>query len=489
METLFGERLRRWSADPGVPPALEMPGRTIPYAELNGRVDACAAWLAAEGCRPGGVVAVTIADEVTNLVATLALLRLGVPQTCLPAHEPAAVRARLAGRLDVARVVAVDARHGLDGRPLSLATQDRLRPAPGQRPCTALHADPDAVALYFTSSGTTGEPKIIPMSQRVLAMRAERGNLAPGERPFLLGSVEDYPGRSSRLRAAHQGLTSVLQSTEGSSRLDVRDLCSRLRVTRLDLTVLQATGLAAGGPSALAFPAGLKAFASGSRVPKTLRDAFRAAGTPLYVEYGAREAGGFTSTWPADRDPSIENVGSVVAGTELELVGADGAPARHGEIGEIRVRSAVMVGGYLRDAEATSRHFRDGWFHPGDLGSLTCHGSLVLHGRADDMMNLSGIKIFPAEIERVLESDASVKAAAAFAVPSAVYGDLPYAAVELHDAAARDVSALMARARARLGTRAPRKIIVVDALPRNSTGKVLRRELAALATGAGFRER
>ena len=324
---------------------------------------------------------------------------------------------------------------------------------------------------------------------RVLAMRAERGNLAPGERPFLLGSVEDYPGRSSRLRAAHQGLTSVLQSTEGSSRLDVRDLCSRLRVTRLDLTVLQATGLAAGGPSALAFPAGLKAFASGSRVPKTLRDAFRAAGTPLYVEYGAREAGGFTSTWPADRDPSIENVGSVVAGTELELVGADGAPARHGEIGEIRVRSAVMVGGYLRDAEATSRHFRDGWFHPGDLGSLTSHGSLVLHGRADDMMNLSGIKIFPAEIERVLESDASVKAAAAFAVPSAVYGDLPYAAVELHDAAARDVSALMARARARLGTRAPRKIIVVDALPRNSTGKVLRRALAALATGAGFRER
>jgi len=93
------------------------------------------------------------------------------------------------------------------------------------------------------------------------------------------------------------------------------------------------------------------------------------------------------------------------------------------------------------------------------------------------MMNLDGIKIFPAEIERVLEEHPGVRAAAAFARSSAAHGDIPMAAVELHASATVGVEELMTCARERLGVRAPRKIIVLDALPRNAAGKVLKREL------------
>jgi acyl-CoA synthetase (AMP-forming)/AMP-acid ligase II len=96
------------------------------------------------------------------------------------------------------------------------------------------------------------------------------------------------------------------------------------------------------------------------------------------------------------------------------------------------------------------------------------------------MMNLNSIKIFPAEIERVLEEHPAVRAAAAFAKSSAAYGDIPVAAVELHHSAKVGVEELMARARESLGVRAPRRIIVVDTLPRSATGKILKHELIGL---------
>ena len=95
-------------------------------------------------------------------------------------------------------------------------------------------------------------------------------------------------------------------------------------------------------------------------------------------------------------------------------------------------------------------------------------------------MNLSGIKIYPAEIERVLEGDPAVKTAAAFALRSAVHGEIPVVAVEWQGDARPDVAALLSRARALLGVRAPRKIVLVDALPRTPAGKVARRELARI---------
>lgn len=113
------------------------------------------------------------------------------------------------------------------------------------------------------------------------------------------------------------------------------------------------------------------------------------------------------------------------------------------------------------------------------MGYFLPDGSLVHLGRADDMMNLGSIKIFPAEIEAVAQDFPGVSECAAFAVRAPAMGDIPILAVVA--APGVDADALLAQCRGRLGLRAPRKVLVVPALPRNAQGKVLRRELAALA--------
>jgi acyl-CoA synthetase (AMP-forming)/AMP-acid ligase II len=158
-----------------------------------------------------------------------------------------------------------------------------------------------------------------------------------------------------------------------------------------------------------------------------------------------------------------------------------------GEPGEIRLRAPGMARAYHDDPEETALRFRGGWFHPGDLASRRADGQMIIHGRADDMMILNGINIYPAEIEAALERHPAVANAAALPVRSTAHGEIPVAAVELLPGAAASRAELLAFARARLGLRAPRRVLVLERLPRSPQGKVLKREIAprfAPAAGA-----
>jgi long-chain acyl-CoA synthetase len=482
MQTIFGARLRQHASNPQAPVAIALPGCDITYAELLGQVEACATWLVREGCEPSELVGLTITDEVAHLVASLALLFLGIPQVCLPTHDPAPTRLRLAQKLSVTRVLVADAQHRLDGIASLALKPECLRAPPRDRPSDPVHHDPDATAIYFTSSGTTGEPKVVALSQRLMSRRAERlgecQSFTPQERVLMAVSVENYPAKTTRLYCLYLGMTSVLKEAHSTS---ILDLCTQLNVTCLELTVLQALGIAREDSGKHFLPAHARVFIGGSRVPGLLRDSLRARiGPKVFVNYGAQEVWRIASTFPNDSESDDESVGHPPPWLELEIVDGEGTPRRAGEVGEVRVRSECMIHEYYRDPVGTSRHFRDGWFYPGDLGSLTPGGALRLHGRKDDMMSLNSIKIFPAEIERVLEEHPAVKAAAALAIPSTVHGDIPAAVVELHAPAQASVEDLMAHARARLGVRAPRRIVIVAALPRNAAGKIVKRELVHL---------
>ncbi|TMH60854.1 MAG: hypothetical protein E6H53_03725 [Betaproteobacteria bacterium] len=485
MQTVFGARLEHYASTARASPALAMPGREIAYSELLRRVRSCAAWLTGEPGLPLQPVGITIAEEIPHLVASLTLLSLGVPQISLPTSEPVSKRLNLAERLGVGRVLLTDPQYALPGRDAQLLTPDLDDPAAGHASLDAVLSDPDAPAIYFTSSGTSGEPKVFALSQRALAWRAElitaSERIGAGDRSLTLLSVEDFLVKSRLLRCAYLGLTSVLAESRSSPSLSVQELCASLGVTCLELGVLQASSLVLDNTDPRPLPAQTKVHTAGATVSLALRHRFKTRfGVPLFVHYGAREFGRIASTFPDSDDEELETVGLPVPWIDLEIVDDDGKPLPPGEVGEVRVRSECMTREYHRDPVATARHFKDGWFYPRDLASLTPGGALCLHGRADDMMNLNGIKIFPSEIERVLEAHPAVKAAAAFSRSSAALGDIPIAAVELHASVAIGVEELMACARERLGVRAPRKIIVLDALPRNAAGKVLKRELASL---------
>lgn len=482
--TIFAARLRQHALGAPTSPAMVMSGRMITQAELLGHVENCAAWLARRERLPSEVVGVTIADEYTHMVASLALLYLGIPQVCLPTHDPAAMRLDLTQRLPVSRVVVTDVQQAHAEREPLLLTPEILHAADPAEPPAAVDGDPDAPAIYFTSSGTTGKQKIFAMSQRALAWHAERmvesEAMAPGFRALVPVSVEHSPAKAKRLFTSYLGLTSVFQ-TRSSQRVSVQALCAGLDVTCVELNVLQATSIVQDQSDNRHFPAGTSVYVSGSRVPASLRQAFTTRfAMPMFIHYGAREFGRISTTYPGAHADAPETVGTPVPWIDFEIVDADARALPAGEIGELRVRSECMTHEYYRDAVATSRHFRNGWFYPGDLASVTSGGALCLHGRTDDMMTMNSIKIFPAEIERVLEEQPGVRAAAAFAKSSVTHGDIPVAAVELHAWAGIGTDELMARARERLGVRAPRKIFVVDALPRNAAGKVMKQGLIGL---------
>ena len=199
----------------------------------------------------------------------------------------------------------------------------------------------------------------------------------------------------------------------------------------------------------------------------------------MTVRYGATECGTIAFASPGQHD-EYEAVGFPVAGLELEIVDALGVAVGPEEAGEIRVRVDGMASGYVDNPEETQLRFRDGWFYPGDVGMLLDDGRLVVHGRADDMMILNGINVFPAEIERVLERHPAVLTSAALPLPSHVHGQIPVAAVELRPGAVVSSMELLVYAREQLALRAPRRIIVLKVVPRNEQGKILRRELASM---------
>ena len=180
---------------------------------------------------------------------------------------------------------------------------------------------------------------------------------------------------------------------------------------------------------------------------------------------------------PDQHETFPEGVGFPAAGVTVEVINPNGELVEPGEIGQIRVRKAGMASGYV--AETAALNYEDGWFYPRDLVSLKRDEPLVFHGRADDVMILNGINVFPSAIEDTLESHPDVKEAVAYAIKSRVHGEIPVAAVVLKPNAQDPRGAqLLDLCRQVLGIRAPRQIFVVDRIPRNAAGKPLRRELA-----------
>jgi len=482
MATIFGERLVAHAEARARHPAWIDGSREVGFAEAVAEIAACARWLVATGAADARVVGVSIADERRNAVAGLALLALGVPQVVLPTTDPVPMRSDLARRLGVDCVLADREGQDLDGAGAVIIPAS-FPHAGGLRAVDVRSSDPDAPAIYITSSGTTGRPKVLAYTQRAIALRAASAvrddGHGPGERVYVPMRAQNFFARVTRLYMFAEGTTSILHDG-ATAAADIVDRCLATRATILYLSALQASSLANAGEGAPRLASGVKAFSNSARLPDGMRAAFeRSVGGRLFDRYGASEVGVVASTYPGGDEGVPDSVGRVVAGVAVEIVDERGAIVPRGTAGEIRARTPQMTTGYVGDAELTRRHFRDGWFHPGDMGMITPAGVLRFLGRRDDMLSLGGFNIFPSEIERVLDGHPSVRASAAFPVRSRVFGEIPVAAVELRAGDGATASAILAYVRERLGVRAPRRIELFDALPRNAAGKILKTELAA----------
>jgi len=195
----------------------------------------------------------------------------------------------------------------------------------------------------------------------------------------------------------------------------------------------------------------------------------------VHNSYNATEAGLISTATPADLRVAPESAGRPVLGTDLRIVDDDGRVVPQGDVGRITVLSESAFEGYT---SGETKDFEDSYMVSGDLGRLDDAGRLYVVGRDDEMIVSGGENVYPLEVEQTLNEHADVVEAAVIGVDDQQFGQRLEAYVVLRDDAAATTDDLKKHVKAHLaGYKVPRRVVVLDDLPRNDTGKVLKREL------------
>jgi fatty-acyl-CoA synthase len=215
-----------------------------------------------------------------------------------------------------------------------------------------------------------------------------------------------------------------------------------------------------------------------SVVPLALIERFQQRGVPVAQVYGATETGPFSIATTPDQAASCPSLaGWPAPGVQVRLASADGADVPAGEVGEIQLRGPNVMRGYL--GEPVGSGFVDGWFCTGDLARQRPDGAYEVVGRSKDMINSGGEKVFPAEIEALVESFPGVAECAVVGLPDAQWGEVPALALVPLRGQAVDLPGLQALFVQRLARyKHPRRIVIRQELPRTALGKVRKPQLA-----------
>ena len=201
--------------------------------------------------------------------------------------------------------------------------------------------------------------------------------------------------------------------------------------------------------------------------------------------YGLSETTGPALTLqPQDHDPDggpkMRSAGKPLPGVSLRIVGGEGQDLPPGEVGEIVLRGPVVMAGYWNLPDATAKAIIDGWFYTGDAGYTDTDGYLYVHDRVKDMIVTGGENVYPAEVESALFGHPAIADVAVIGVPDERWGEAVKAVVVLKPGAAATADDLIAHARQGVaGFKCPKTVDFVDVLPRNPSGKLLKRELRA----------
>jgi long-chain acyl-CoA synthetase len=232
---------------------------------------------------------------------------------------------------------------------------------------------------------------------------------------------------------------------------------------------------------AVAFRSVRLAVAGAAELPEPVATAFRDRfGVTIHEGYGLTEAAPIVTTTAVDRAPRFGSIGPALPGVDVRLVDADGTDAAVGDPGEIWVRGPNVFAGYWHDQEATARVLVDGWLRTGDVAVADDDGFLSLVDRMKDLVIVSGFNVYPAEVEDALRTHPDVADAAVVGAPDARTGEAVVAfVVPRGGAPAPSLAAVRDHVARRLARyKVPTAVHAVTELPRNQSGKILRRELA-----------
>lgn len=479
--------------------------RRLTWGELDATINRLAHALVARGVRGGGRVALMLPNGSEYLIAQQALARLGATAvqigyrlkpneiafilensdpaaTIVHAEYLAAMRdaRKLAGKGGQMLVVGGDVKLGDP----ELEDYDRaLAAASPQMPPRLAGGDGGGVIVY--TSGTTGKPKGANRSWRKtgfesvadmilqVGMRADDRHLVTC--PLYHSAAPAFVAIMMSL-----GATIVLQNHfEPEAALGIiqkeRVTCSLMVPTMLiRMSNLPKETLAGYDTSSLRWVMSGAAPLS-TEAARRFMEQF---GPILWNFYGATETGLVTLAGPHDHVTHPGTIGKRLRGNEIRLLDDHGNQVGTGQIGELYARNPTLISGYHGNDDATRSSQRDGFFSVGDVGRLDSEGYYYLESRKHDMVISGGVNIYPREIEDHLSTHPAILEAAVIGVPDPEWGETLRAFIVLRDGQTLTETEVVNYCREGLADyKRPRKVTFLAELPRNPTGKVLKREL------------
>lgn len=370
-----------------------------------------------------------------------------------------------------------------EGHDPGVSYESAIAGRPAAPPPAGLAAD--LVTLLAYTSGTTSRAKGVMLSNWnthaiSLAMGQEIG--ARPDASYLASVPMFHIGHTvglsfTRLGATHRQLRRF--DAEEFAALAAGGLVTHTQLVPAMLYTL----LESGGPPPQRLQRVL--YGAAPMPPELARRVLASWGCELVNGYGSTEAMGISMLPPEDHDPEerphlLGSVGRSSPGMSVRVVDEQDRDVAAGEVGEIAARGANVMVGYWRNSEATAEALRGGWMHTGDLAYRDSEDYLHLVDRRNDKIITGGENVYPSEIEHCLLEHPAVTEAAVVGVADARWGERVSAAVVLREDGATTPAALISHCRERLASyKTPKEIRLVSALPRNATGKLLRREVRA----------
>jgi acyl-coenzyme A synthetase/AMP-(fatty) acid ligase len=447
------------------------------YAEFEIMVRRIAGALRDRVVGAGDLVAVRMRDTPAHLATLAAVMHIG--GIVLPFDWRAAVSEidRIAARFPP-KIVVVDGRSPLPAGLDTLDAATALEAAPDSNPPVVLTDHP---LVYSLTSGTTGEPKAIVLTHeqmfgRTVTLLLEHV-VQPDDRFLALLPLAYSNGRVINFSLLTLGATVMLFPAI----FEPGELIRFVEEQQLNGLMVspniarQLIGLERR-PERL-MPR-LRVFVTGgSKFQPEERAALRDRVAANVIDYYGSTGGGPTAIIARpDEGAAPTSMGRPMFSLKVEIVDDDGRSLPAGTVGRLRVRGPGVASGFAETTDMAEDGFRDGWHYPGDLGSLDTDGMLHLHGRTSELIKRGGAMVYAQEVEQALLRHPGVTDAAVVGAPSPELGQEVVAFVTL--ASPADERALIQHCRTQLAPfKVPARVEIIDALPRNPSGKVVKGDL------------
>ena len=482
-------------------------GRALSYRDAAKATNRLANGLVAAGLAPGDRFAVLSKNSIEMVLLYYAASKAGVvpvplnyrlapPEWSYIVRDAGArllfAQGELASALESARAELSDVKQfvALDGAPAGYTTLDAFQAGQSDAPPDR-NITPDADVYQMYTSGTTGRPKGAVLTHAAVMAQLHQGMLGfgtqTGDRALIVAPL--YHAAAALMTFVAVQSAGALYIQEDFVPADVVQALSEERISAALLVpaMIQFCLVAVPDVSERRYDdLRLIVYGASPIAEQTLRQALEVFGCDFMQGYGMTETtAAATYLFPADHRRALAgdeklllSAGRPLLGTEVRIVDDEDTPVPNGTIGEVAIRGPQLMRGYWNLPEASAEALKGGWMHTGDAGILDDEGFLYIQDRVKDMIVSGGENVYPREVEDALFQHPAVADVAVIGVPDERWGEAVKAIVVPKEGEAADADALLEFCKGRLGGyKRPRSVDFIDALPRNPSGKVLKKDL------------